>query len=195
MAATRCSRAAAVIVSAADNNSRSCAASWSEGGPPSPTRAGQCPLAAPYGRPGHSPPGASVRIWRRRNLCSSAWNRWRTQGMPEGQASLSGHTAVDLAGSGLRSDHHGPLCQDALADAERAFGVCAGPSAPRHHHFAHPGWVPYEHLQRALTGWAARAVGEQKLNASVDGKWAKQSEDAGGNPLMMEIDRLYGRAS
>ena len=55
--------------------------------------------------------------------------------------------------------------------------------------------VPYEHLQRALTGWAARAVGEQKLNASVDGKWAKQSEDAGGNPLMMEIDRLYGRAS
>ena len=104
---------------------------------------GQCPLAAPYGGPGHSPPGASVRIWRRRKLCSSAWNRWRTQGMPEGQASLSGHTAVDLAGSGLRSDHHGPhcpLCQGALADAERAFGVCAGPSAPRHHHFAHPGW-------------------------------------------------------
>ena len=33
---------------------------------------GQCPLAAPYGRPGHSPPGASVRMWRRRNLCSSA---------------------------------------------------------------------------------------------------------------------------
>ena len=23
------------------------------------------------------------------------------------------------------------------------------------------------------------------MNASVDGKWAKQSEDAGGNPLMM----------
>ena len=45
--------------------------------------------------------------------------------------------------------------------------------------------VPYEQLQGALTGWVARVVGEQKLNASVDGKWAKQSEDAGGNPLML----------
>ena len=45
--------------------------------------------------------------------------------------------------------------------------------------------VPYEQLQGVLTGWVARVVGEQKLNASVDGKWAKQLEDAGGNPLMM----------
>ena len=45
--------------------------------------------------------------------------------------------------------------------------------------------VPYEQLQGAHTGWVAGVVGEQQLNASVDGKWAKQSEDAGGNPLMM----------
>ena len=36
-----------------------------------------------------------------------------------------------------------------------------------------------------MTGWVASVVGEQELNASVDGKWAKQSEDAQGNPLMM----------
>ncbi len=28
-------------------------------------------------------------------------------------------------------------------------------------------------------------VGEQELNSSVHGKWAKQSEDAQGNPLVM----------
>ena len=41
--------------------------------------------------------------------------------------------------------------------------------------------VPYEQLQGALTGWVARVVADQE----VDGKWAKQSEDAGGNPLVM----------
>ena len=45
--------------------------------------------------------------------------------------------------------------------------------------------VPYEQLQGALTGWVAQVVGDQELNASVDGKWAKQSEDAQGNPLVM----------
>ena len=45
--------------------------------------------------------------------------------------------------------------------------------------------VSYEQLQGALTGWVASVVGEQELNASVDGKWAKQSEDAQGNPLVM----------
>ena len=45
--------------------------------------------------------------------------------------------------------------------------------------------VSYEQLQGALTGWVARVVAEQELNASVDGKWAKQSEDAQGNPLVM----------
>ena len=45
--------------------------------------------------------------------------------------------------------------------------------------------VPYEQLQGALTGWVARVVADQEVNASVDGKWAKQSEDANGNPLVM----------
>ena len=44
--------------------------------------------------------------------------------------------------------------------------------------------VSYEQLQGALTGWVACVVAEQELNASVDGKWAKQSEDAQGNPLV-----------
>ncbi len=45
--------------------------------------------------------------------------------------------------------------------------------------------VPFEQLQEALTGWVARVVAGQELNASVDGKWARQSEDAQGNPLVM----------
>ena len=44
--------------------------------------------------------------------------------------------------------------------------------------------VPYEQLQGALSGWVAR-VADQELNASADGNWAKQSEDAKGNPLVM----------
>ena len=45
--------------------------------------------------------------------------------------------------------------------------------------------VSHERLQKALTGWVAHMVPAQELNASVDGKWAKQSEDANGNPLVM----------
>ncbi len=45
--------------------------------------------------------------------------------------------------------------------------------------------VPYKQLQGALTGWVARVVADRELNASVDGKWARQSEDANGNPLVM----------
>ena len=37
----------------------------------------------------------------------------------------------------------------------------------------------------ALTGSVARGVAGQELNASVDGKWANQSEDAQGIPLVM----------
>ena len=40
-------------------------------------------------------------------------------------------------------------------------------------------------MQGALTGWVARVVADQEVNASVDGKWARQSEDAKGNPLVM----------
>ena len=45
--------------------------------------------------------------------------------------------------------------------------------------------VPCEQLQGALSGWVAWVVADQELNASVDGKWAKQSGDAKGNPLVM----------
>ena len=45
--------------------------------------------------------------------------------------------------------------------------------------------VSLEQLQEALIGWVERLVKHQRMNASVDGKWAKQSEDAGGNPLGM----------
>ena len=45
--------------------------------------------------------------------------------------------------------------------------------------------VPCEQLQGALNGWVARVVADQEMQASVDGKWAKQSEDAQGNPLVM----------
>ena len=40
-------------------------------------------------------------------------------------------------------------------------------------------------LQGALTGWVARVVANHEVNASVDGRWAKQSEDQGSNPLVM----------
>ena len=36
-----------------------------------------------------------------------------------------------------------------------------------------------------MTGWVAHVVAGQGLNASVDGKWAKQSKDAQGNPLVV----------
>ena len=45
--------------------------------------------------------------------------------------------------------------------------------------------VSHEKLQGVLTGWVAQVVADQAVNASVDGKWAKQSGDAKGNPLMM----------
>ena len=45
--------------------------------------------------------------------------------------------------------------------------------------------VSHQRLQEALAGWVAHMVADQELNASVDGKWAKQSEDANGNPLVM----------
>ena len=93
----------------------------------------------------------SVRIRKRRNLSSSAWSRRRTPGRP-GECAIPfrqspvftrAGSAAHPAGPGLRSDHHGPhrpVRQDALAGAEGASGVSSGASAPRHRHFAHPGW-------------------------------------------------------
>ena len=45
--------------------------------------------------------------------------------------------------------------------------------------------VPYAGLQDALSGWAARLAAYREMQASVDGKRAKQSGDAQGNPLVM----------
>ncbi len=45
--------------------------------------------------------------------------------------------------------------------------------------------VSFEQLQRALIRWVKGVVKDHPMSASVDGKWAKQSEDAAGNPLAM----------
>jgi len=45
--------------------------------------------------------------------------------------------------------------------------------------------VSHEQLQEALSVWVGRVVSGRQFSASVDGKWAKQSEDAQGNLLMM----------
>ena len=45
----------------------------------------------------------------------------------------------------------------------------------------HPGGVPRA-LQGALTEWVARVVADREMQASVDGKWAKQSAGAGHPP-------------
>ena len=45
--------------------------------------------------------------------------------------------------------------------------------------------IPYGELQGALNGWVAQVVADLEMQASVDGKWARQSEDAQGNPLVM----------
>ena len=45
--------------------------------------------------------------------------------------------------------------------------------------------VSFEQLQRALIGWVEGIVEDRTMSASVDGKWAKGSEDAAGNPLAM----------
>ena len=112
-------------------------------------------------------------------------------GPSEGQgsaASLSSHTASDSTGLGLRSDHYGPhrpVRQDALAGAEEAVGLPQRASGHAPTISRTLAGVPCEQLQGVLTGWVARMVADQELDASVDGKWARQSEDVQGNPLVM----------
>ena len=45
--------------------------------------------------------------------------------------------------------------------------------------------VPFAQLQGALLDWMVGVVSDGELAAAVDGKWAKQSRDAGGQPLAM----------
>ena len=73
-----------------------------------------------------------------------------------------------------------------MAGAEGATGVPPGPSPSHAITISRTlSGVSHERLQGALTGWVAQVVADQELNASVDGKWARQSEDANGNPLVM----------
>ena len=105
-----------------------------------------------------------------------------------GQTSLSSHSASDPAGLGLRSDHHGPhrpLRQDELAGSEGASGFLRDHPPHATTISRTLAGVSHQRLQKALTGWVAHMVADRELNASVDGKWAKQSEDVSGNPLVM----------
>ena len=45
--------------------------------------------------------------------------------------------------------------------------------------------IPWEQLQDALVSWVAQVAADHGMSASVDGKWAKQSVDQSGNPLVM----------
>ena len=45
--------------------------------------------------------------------------------------------------------------------------------------------VTVKQLQRCFEKWIKEVIAEKELIGSVDGKWAKQSRDEGGNPLSM----------
>ena len=66
----------------------------------------------------------------------------------------------------------------AAHSAERAVGVSREILLPAP-------WLGCPVICRGPSGWVARVAADQELDASVDGKWAKQSEDAQGNPLVM----------
>ncbi len=129
-----------------------------------------------------------MRLWERRwSPFSDAWQRYQTLG-PGNQTSISGDFALDLVGTGERSNDDGPYSfvrRKILAQVEGTLGLCSGPASPRYHDFPHLGRGPFWELQGALIGWVERVVPEQPVNAAVDGKRAGQSEDAAGNPLGM----------
>ena len=130
-----------------------------------------------------------MRIWRRRILCSSVWSRCWTPGGP-GESGIPFQAILRLTLLGL-------VCgQTTMAHialfARMHWPALKEPLGFLRNHPPHAttisrtlAGVPYEQLQGALTGWVARVVADQEVNASVDGKWAKQSEDANGNPLVM----------
>ena len=116
-------------------------------------------------------------------------------GPPEGQRSapsLSSHTAFDSAGPSTGSGCGQTTMAHIALFARMHWPVLREPLGFLRDHPPHAttisrtlAGVPCEQLQGALTGWVARVVADQELDASVDGKWAKQSEDAQGNPLVM----------
>ena len=76
--------------------------------------------------------------------------------------------------------------------AQGAPGVCPGPASPRRHHLRILAGVPWEQLRGALSGWVARVAADRQLSAAVDGRWARQSTDAKGNPLVMVSVPAHG---
>ena len=97
--------------------------------------------------------------------------------------------ALDPAGLGLWSDHHGPHrpLRQIWPMLKEPLGFVRAPHATTISRTL--AGVSPEQLQGALSGWVAQVVAEQELSASVDGKWAKQSEDTNGNPLVMVLAR------
>ena len=130
-----------------------------------------------------------VWIWRRQNLYSSALEQVadprRARGVRHPFQAILRLTLLGLvcgqttmAHIGLFARMHWPMLKEPLGfvrdhppHATAISRTLAG--------------VSPEQLQGALSGWVAQVVAEQELSASVDGKWAKQSEDANGNPLVM----------
>ena len=129
-------------------------------------------------------------IWRQRNLCSSTWSKhWIPGGLTKGVR----HPFQAI----LRLTLLGLVCgQTTMAHialfARLHWPVLKEPPGFLRDHPPHAttisrtlAGVSHEQLQDALTGWVARVVADQELDASVDGKCAKQSEDTRGNPLVM----------
>ena len=98
-----------------------------------------------------------------------AWNRCRPEESPGSFSGLALEAQTTMA--------HSPVW--AIVNAEGT-GLHSGPGSPRYHDLPGIAGVPFEQLQQALIGWVEGMV--EDLNASVDGKWAKQSEDGRESP-------------
>ena len=93
-------------------------------------------------------------------------------------------TLLGLVSGQTRHGAYSVVRETALAGVEGAFGLCAGERSPRHHYLPCIGRSPIRATD-ALIDWVKGVVGDYRVTVSVDGKWAKQSEDAWGNPLGM----------
>ena len=136
-------------------------------------------------------------IWRRRNLCfeclEQAPDPRRARGV---RHSLSSYPPFSR-GQALRLTLLGLVCGQTTMAHIALFARLHWPALKEPLGFVRPtrltattisrtlSGVSHEQLQGALTGWVASVVADQELDASVDGKWARQSEDANGNPLVM----------
>lgn len=112
-------------------------------------------------------------------------------GSQKGQGSsppLSGDTAADPAGLGLRPDHHPRIALFArlhwlVLKEPLGFSRDHPPRATAISRTL--AGIPWEQLQDALASWVAQVAADHGMSAPVDGKRAKQSVDQSGNPLVM----------